>query len=1449
MRWRAQRRPARKLLLACVWLLLATAAAATECPPSNGCTPPGGCPDTWAKAEASNDAPKVELDVTANFLMVYIGWPGSVVLCSAVALAALRNKEDRGVPLATRAMSIRFLNQIIMGYLVFQASAALFFVSLGIQHENLNEAFDLSSRSANSAFAASRDNVASVRDALFEAVAAASHLGVNEYLTQFVQMHQDMTLFVKGGLSIDRDADRLTAVSHQVQVITGNERLQRMLFMLSLETAVESTYVPSVHDQCTRQQVQPCGDDSAGYVAGTLTSFVNRIWAEKVSYFSFAASRGLHTDAVGIGWNGSGPDWTGAGERYGTADTYVLLPPATVTSAIDVEVRTGCSAIRPCCSSDAYASVRFSDQYQGPDAGSFFSTSAACGQCPCNLSSSCVLDSMSFMGCHRQTPFVFRTANTSVPYWRDAWVSYLLPSRLIIDLVSAVPVATPGLLGSVVSTLDLGQLDGVLRGLVTYEGQIIYMVGAEKSERLAGLLLASTQRNSTDNPLVHAVNASHPVVRLSARTLLNSSAGAAGNMVVTFIDDSDTPYLHMGSEIEHLGSFQAVIVDVIPYYSVYRRVVDGNLELICNISNTVDDANQNIAEGMQSMIITSVTCIVLSSALVFLVNKAIVAPLRLLVHDMQEVSQLRLAKILKRYSEEKRSRLHEIHRMQDYFITMVRQLSEMRAYVPEAVLLRSAAVGAAELDDSSDDDFVSLRTVKVSITYISRKVAKNLKQDFALEANVHGIPDAAKKRAVTFLHTFQEGRPSLVALLRECREHLGEKPLEPLRVSALVPVDGKMERINLQDNRHLAGCLSGAGEHMDLIAYKASRPDFIPVLVAIVTVSDVISSALFGASLMSESPPASAGFFALLVLGMSFNLHFAFELNKKMAANELVKEWMEVSQIETTICLCLSAINIQNLQLLHSGIRVFRFVRFHAPVPRKMRHQIIKFSSVSLVGMDIIPAVATIIIISQQGGESLVGMVSIGVGVVSMFCSCIKKLVVFCFVDPSSNKLDPDSGQKTLQQERNVLKPRVITVVHAELTGFDQTGMTAADGRRVGCLLSEWYESCFRAIRASQGTVTSFAAGRVVATFNAPQPLAKHAVLGVTAAWDCTQWRPKETQEQLRVHCGVVTATCLVGGCGAANRSAFHLIGGADLDALALCRKAREIGGSVVLDPECYKDISAAPSAPRDLQMRRLTAVSSDSGRSISDAVEAFMPGDSSPAGSPAGPLEGVGEFVEVREVPPLPTPTSPMPRPPPRKQVSDDAHADAVPQPTPEQDTAIPRSLVPPVDSPLVRRRSEKRRSHNFGRGSRTELLSPRAATPRGGGLPSWGSAGTFRPSSEALTTPPSGPLPAGAQTQGRRSMSRGIDVTSPRPRSSRGPVPPTRDGHTMAPPGRRGRGMASRTPLPNPPSPVAFKPLHPPATRYSYSNISSGGSVVEQTDSFLSREEVLEAAINALQ
>eukprot|EP01065_Artemidia_motanka_P033097 TRINITY_DN40061_c0_g1_i1.p1 TRINITY_DN40061_c0_g1~~TRINITY_DN40061_c0_g1_i1.p1 ORF type:complete len:1679 (+),score=469.96 TRINITY_DN40061_c0_g1_i1:270-5039(+) len=698
------------------------------------------------------------------------------------------------------------------------------------------------------------------------------------------------------------------------------------------------------------------------------------------------------------------------------------------------------------------------------------------------------------------------------------------------------------------------------------------------------------------------------LARLRVASLCDVPAGSSAEVY----DDVGTLYLAAVRPAPQ-SSFPVLIFWTVPVLSVEAGPLFSLLAQGKTLNTTIDQLLDDYEEQDRFRSSLSLALVCIAFLFAGLASAMLINPVQNLSRHFGDVVwQLRVEVVARRLRQAPRARLMELRLLRGHLARLIQLLREVRHYAPDLTVI-SALADERVADDEHDrtleeqaHEFTHERVCKVTVVYASRSLLKQLQEtsdetmlEWRRAASLDGSelnrqllstrstrsprarsgslsptasgysPGAARrmratKRIANFdWHYRDPAHASLNDLLSEVRRALREKVGEPMDLVAILPPveDGAdEEEFPVATREHLRDVLTLSPDKLTLQCTKASRASLLPVLTAAVSVSGKIGlGVLCGRMWVSGGIGQDCAIVLAVLLTVSFivNTLLAFKLNRKaVETDELMRDWTEHFQTETTLVLVICGFNIQNMLVLWSGVRVGSFLRFHAPMPRSLRHQAVRWSMFSLIVGDLLTMGVAMFYVQETGSWNLFTLLSLLAQAGAIVVTSVKKFVVFILIDESRKQRDNTAAAVARQMKERLAKLHSVsgTILEVGIVGMAALSAHMTEHPRlVTNVMNTFYEEVIRTVEENRGVVVSFGEGRAVALFNYPVQLREHTRAAcMAAARIVTKPEPQEVVRELGplsmgcaswIAASVVSGEMVVGNLGSRRRKHSHAFG------------------------------------------------------------------------------------------------------------------------------------------------------------------------------------------------------------------------------------------------------------------------------------------------------------------
>ena len=823
------------------------------------------------------------------------------------------------------------------------------------------------------------------------------------------------------------------------------------------------------------------------------------------------------------------------------------------------------------------------------------------------------------------TDFARHSILSSVPIWDFSSIQF---GAAIISVATSVNSD----LGSYIveRTILSSQLNRILTDISshTFQNTRIVMVGQGQQE---GQVLATSHGTLLDSDGTRHTeiqSADDEVSRVLVSGMLQrygsiSQISMRKLTELTEIDYKNDPYLIRTLSFTN-SNIRAVIFAMAPLMELQGDYIKNNLLIRDKYNNDIQDVHQQEKDSHRFLILVSVLSVSLSLLLSLVAANIFTTALFTMIDDLRDVSRLHLDRAHKRQQQQRQSKFLEVREIQSHIKTAVQWLVEYRRAFPSlAIEQRSRANkkddSGSDFDDNettssndSDELVMQEQSCRVRVTYISRSLLKKAKlkkpSGDAESPTSKDVASIATKRSATFDWHYNPAKASLTDLLKECRAAVGEPPGEPLSLVAIPnnsnPTESN-EEYPLVFSHHLQDYLRLHPDEISLVCKKASKLNLLAPLTAMASVFGKIGL-IFVVFRMFWTGDASAArlasvLVATLIASFTLNIIWSFKLNKKANdSDEHMSDWTSHFQTETTVVMVLCGFNIQNMLVLWSGLRIGKLLRFHAPMPRRIRNQTIRWSMFSLVIGDLLPLMITLFYLgetSRDGWNDLLTEATVGVQLVAILSSSIKKFVVFCLLDDEKEERDEQTAEERRREKtRNaVLMPTLLTFVRIQIADvYELEGK--CEPKELTLLLNAFYKLTMQALVAHQGIVTHFANGEVHGVFNYPMELESHEQDACNAVFEVLITPlPVEClghcKQSSWLRTSIVTGEFQKGSLGGPGRKGFHFIGKPEILSRALCSRCSELGAQSLISSATYQNALQDASIAKQYLLRKVEVI------------------------------------------------------------------------------------------------------------------------------------------------------------------------------------------------------------------------------------------------------------------
>eukprot|EP01062_Namystynia_karyoxenos_P062468 TRINITY_DN55355_c0_g1_i1.p1 TRINITY_DN55355_c0_g1~~TRINITY_DN55355_c0_g1_i1.p1 ORF type:complete len:1870 (+),score=525.43 TRINITY_DN55355_c0_g1_i1:81-5612(+) len=1137
-----------------------------------------------------------------SMVLVLVMWPASVVL--SVGLGAVANHaQKRGAKVREAAKgdrsSIRFCTQVTLIVLVWAASALMFFLAHWTADKNIRSSFANANEAQTHLFESAEKNNALLTGQLFNAVGASFVRQVSAYFQAFTLAHNS-TMHFQDVMKLHPRDDSAVLYAHMLSTTESSPLMAEMTLSLTISW---------VTDPNTVVQYDPLGRNGSAPRCDADQERCRWLCNEGGDYMCI---------------------WDLAPDEWGVLTNNTVCAPRTFAKKstgplVDIALMQagepagdyGCLAIVLAPEEPTKGPTRrevtvvTSDGYLIPSTTcvGLLGTVFKCGDVSTNLFSVGPPGEPYFTGMWVYFGYLMMDLHQTV-FMQDDVVSNWYPDFPRADISRGLALAEVGL---------------ILKRLIQFNEQRMLLI----DNTTLGMVVALSHgdaflndkpipvRNTTDpisGSLMEAYAANYTEVYCNrTRRPLDSCFSSAVEgpwpalplaVVQVYNDVRLTPYYCMVLPLIYLN-FKGLALNMIPLFEVEEQVLQTTRSLHTELDTNFTQVNESFKQGNRFMVIVSIGIIFGAALIAYLMAATIAKPLTDILRDMRDVANFRVELVAKRYTtgqhrEGRRSAFTEINAMQSYFFTMVKQLIELKKFMPDTALDDDGAgssisgrTGSSDRshdqssvdgsDVGSDHEQHVNKAIHVSVNYVHADDAVLKKAP--PEELKQSLISQKVKRTGAFVYNFEDGKVSYPDLLGQIRDSIGLMVAEPIETTAQVTIsheeddegDGQpaVEAVAVKDSRQLAHVVEVCGDKLVLYVKKLRKVNPVPVLSSLWSIVAKSTKVLFLIHMFADPSDMIRNigiiFAVVLFAGMALNCIICFRFNRQaMQRFRAMEEWLSHYVKEATCGIVVGTFDVQNLELVYCGLYVGRMLRFHAPMPLALRHKIVRLSMISLVTGQLVPLLIHFWFMDESGHwDDMFALASLAGTIVMILLSGMKKCVVFCLVDSSTG---PTGTTFKVKEKKVTLRSKNVTVMRASIVDFSSVAALEMSAPDLTEVCNAFYEKAMQVVKKFRGSVTLFEAGRIEAVFNAPQSLQMHDIFACKSAAFLTSWQLPSTVKwdsqslgPFRVVAGVVTGNMLIGNLGSAKRKSFHYIGRACDMLPGLLQLAEQLGVRVML--------------------------------------------------------------------------------------------------------------------------------------------------------------------------------------------------------------------------------------------------------------------------------------------
>eukprot|EP01062_Namystynia_karyoxenos_P067988 TRINITY_DN6214_c0_g1_i3.p1 TRINITY_DN6214_c0_g1~~TRINITY_DN6214_c0_g1_i3.p1 ORF type:complete len:1936 (+),score=450.62 TRINITY_DN6214_c0_g1_i3:95-5902(+) len=843
-------------------------------------------------------------------VLVLVMWPASVFL--SIGLGAVANMmqyqssaaKDAASNAKDAKSSIRFCIQVTLIVLVWLASAMMFFLAQWVADTNITSSFDNANQAQRQTFDSSNFNTELLRDQIFSAVGESFTRQVEGYFEAFAISHNSTIRFMQVN-RLDPVNDSAVILSHMLLAAEISPLMESMTINVGITSVMRpQSVLDALSDRSgTGGTVAlPCG--SAVDLEGERRCSMVCTGANTSTclHGSRAATNATVLVPYRVTANSLGPLVSAGLMIAGLSTRYRAWG---FTMAWDENYTRAAQPIRR-------------DPYVMADDGALIPETR------------CLSTLAQVVGCHNGTSSVYSTGPPGQLYWTGLWVYF---GQLMIDLhmnwyVAASehnrwqPDTRYGAIFpiAVISRgLKLKDVSDILQRLLQFEGQRLVLI----ENTTAGLVVALTHgdtskeeaagyRTPVPAAAINDMNTSsllQNLVRNYSMPSCNEEGPAGGELCIgakeyerpwpaippNKVEQREThrltPYYMVAQSLDYLN-FRGIAFNMIPVFEIEGKVINTTKDLHEVLNKNFTTVNNNYKQGNRFMIIVSIGIIFGAALVSYLIAITIAKPLSDMLKDMRDVAHFRVEAVVKRYTtgekrEGRRSAFQEINAMQAYFVIMVKQLAELKKFMPDTAIddddSKSSVSGRSgssmhsrnsdNSESSEDEGARAERVVTVTVNYVDKKRAGpsspaspavrapsglgDRKQSRAAIARIASVtlgPKEHIKRTGLFQYHYTDAKVSNHEMLKQLRESVDLPVAEPVEVKAIVVNQGMahaeddddgssgavahgdaggVEEVPITDSRALQHALELCGDRLELFARKTRKFNPVPVAASI----------------------------------------------------------------------------------------------------------------------------------------------------------------------------------------------------------------------------------------------------------------------------------------------------------------------------------------------------------------------------------------------------------------------------------------------------------------------------------------------------------------------------------------------------------------------------------------------------------------------------------------
>ena len=611
----------------------------------------------------------------------------------------------------------------------------------------------------------------------------------------------------------------------------------------------------------------------------------------------------------------------------------------------------------------------------------------------------------------------------------------------------------------------------------------------------------------------------HPEVGLFDTRTRKWVVTSLGSKVLGNIPDAQLPALRYDN------CSTLMTVDNVEYFSYCVPVMaDGdNIDFVAVTVLVQDSVLSYLYIAIRDVVLlaggAAVVILLFSAFLVRLTAR----PFSALSKRMREVSHMNLDSTNHKME---RARFRELDEMQLAFEEMVRQLEQLKQYLPDTIDDNSDARSGSGSDNvtiTTETVGDHTRKVHTTVTYMSRatsQVKVTSSFEFIYRDDDNGI---------------------FTDLVRNCLETVGEHPFQDVKLEAELP--GEAHPITVSNTKQLEDLFVLSPYELRIIMSKSNTRNLLTPVMASMDGANFIATIMFTAGVLSQTSDSDKNisgttFVFLYFFALVGNLLICLMLIRDASEQEKMHRWIGQSPFEVGITLFMSMFKTQNLQLLWSNLRFGRRLRFNAPMSKELMRRCVVWSLFGFVFCDMMQ-LSFKVYISRKAGFGQTNVISLITSSMAMMFDCIKKFAVLSLWQ---KRAVVNEGMSTTRQRRGAqeehrscplrMRPvSLLLIVHQPPKDIFPSSF------HVGVELNRMYELVFAITKHHMGAIVSFSNGEIVVAFNAVRSLPLHTIEAVRCAVSCAT-----ALHATGIHSAscVATLDCPVGTLGSSSRRSFH---------------------------------------------------------------------------------------------------------------------------------------------------------------------------------------------------------------------------------------------------------------------------------------------------------------------